>query len=742
LTKKIFILLLIILGALFCKAQVNLQNGLKLHLPFNGNALDASGNNNNATVNGAILTTDAFGNANSAYFFDGINDFLEISSSASLQCTDSISLCARVLVQGFYNGTCQSNCIIQKGNTDFINGAYTLRFGDAPYDNNCNLFNPNFQTFYGHLKSLGNFPAGTGAMQAGAPPYITTTQWVCVAYIWDGDTIRLYVDGLLRFKYEYNVHPNGTNTNNLFIGKRNDANYPFLFNGKMDDVRIYNRAINEAEINALCLNCNYLNNITNFITTADTTICKNANLPITTITSLPNNTTYNWTSLGTITNTTSATPTITANLAATYFVAITDSNGCQAKDSVKINIHALPIANAGADKSICLGTTTYAIINGTGGGTYSWQPLTGLNSSTLQAPTATPNNTTNYTLTVTNNNNCTSTDIVVVTVTNPPIINVSSNGFDTMCIGAQKQLFAAGATTYNWQPSASLDNNTNATVIAKPNATTIYTITAADNFGCSTTTTLQLQVMALPIIAITGNNQICKNNSTILSYNGADTYLWQPSNGLTPLGNGVIKASPIATTTYTLIGSDAWACSNSKTFAIQVDEIPQLQIQKSNDINCQNKQCTLMASGAKNYIWTPNNFLNTNDAPTVIATPISNITYTVTGVNGACETTDTIAINVTSKLPVQLFVPNAISPNDDDLNDCFKPKIIGKFDVYHLKIFNRWGQMVFESNAPEQCWYGEANGKVLSLIETYQYILTIDDGCTPIKKAGDITLVK
>jgi gliding motility-associated-like protein len=446
--------------------------------------------------------------------------------------------------------------------------------------------------------------------------------------------------------------------------------------------------------------------------------------------------------MGSIINNTTPTPTITATIAATYFVSITDSNGCIAKDSVRVNVHALPVANAGADKSICLGTTTNAIINGTGGGTYSWLPLTGLNSSTLQAPTATPLSTTNYTLTVTNNNNCTSTDIVTVSVTNPPTITVSNNGYDTMCIGTQKQLFAGGATNYSWQPSNSLNNNTNATVLAKPTNTTTYTITASDNFGCSTTTTLQLQVMPLPIITIVGDNQICTGNTTILTYGGADTYLWQPSNGLTPLGTEVIKASPNVTTTYTLIGADAWACSSSMAFKIEVDEVPQLQILKSNDINCQNKQCTITATGAQNYTWTPNNYLNTDAGPTVIAAPISNITYTLTATNGACQATDSISINVTSKLPVQLFVPNAFSPNDDDINICFKPKITGKFDTYNLKIFNRWGQLVFNTNSPEQCWYGEANGQVLSLIETYQYILVIEDGCTPIKKAGDITLIK
>jgi gliding motility-associated-like protein len=235
----------------FCIGQINLTSGLQLYLPFNGNALDASGNGNNAIINGPVLTTDQYGNANSAYQFDGINDFMEIANNASINLGTGLSLVAKVYPTGFYNGTCQGNAIFQKGNTDFLPGWYTLRYSDQPYDNSCFNYSPNFENFNMHVQVLGSFPFGTSVGSAGAPPYIQQNNWYCVVATWDNDSIRLYINGVLTCKY-FSPIPIGSNNDNLFIGKMNNPTFPYWLHGKLDELRIYNRAINQAEIDSLC----------------------------------------------------------------------------------------------------------------------------------------------------------------------------------------------------------------------------------------------------------------------------------------------------------------------------------------------------------------------------------------------------------------------------------------------------------------------------------------------------------
>ena len=90
--KKIFTIAIIALS-MNVFAQVP-TNGLVGYWPFNGNANDESGNNNNGTVSGATLTTDRFGNANKAYSFDGTNDYISVLDNNSLDLTNQLTLSA------------------------------------------------------------------------------------------------------------------------------------------------------------------------------------------------------------------------------------------------------------------------------------------------------------------------------------------------------------------------------------------------------------------------------------------------------------------------------------------------------------------------------------------------------------------------------------------------------------------------------------------------------------------------
>lgn len=77
-TKRILLLLPALVFTSLLFAQINLTQGLKMYFPFTGNATDASGNGNVATINGPTLTTDRFGTPNAAYHFDGIDDFISL----------------------------------------------------------------------------------------------------------------------------------------------------------------------------------------------------------------------------------------------------------------------------------------------------------------------------------------------------------------------------------------------------------------------------------------------------------------------------------------------------------------------------------------------------------------------------------------------------------------------------------------------------------------------------------------
>ena len=247
--KQALLLLLLLCNFNSLFAQVNLNQGLIAYYPFSGNANDASGNNNNPVFNNATLTADMFGNANSAYSFNGIDNCIRIPNSPSLNPTNQISICAWVRVGGFYQGKCHGNNVVMKGDADYLTGNYMIRFDDSYSSNsqNCFIASPdvNHETFF-----------GLQAAQLANSPYVQLGQWYSVVYICDGVTAQTYVNCQLVGSGPANgiTFSNGYD---LFLGRLNDSQYPYWFNGVMDEVRIYNRPLNQAEVNAYggCISC-------------------------------------------------------------------------------------------------------------------------------------------------------------------------------------------------------------------------------------------------------------------------------------------------------------------------------------------------------------------------------------------------------------------------------------------------------------------------------------------------------
>ncbi len=227
-----------------CFAQVNLNQGLQAYYPLNGNTNDISGNNNNPIYNNASLTVDRAGNANSAYHFNGIDNYIRIPNNPSLNFSNKISLAVWIKPTGFYYDICHANSILSKGTASYMPGNYALRFDDA-------LFTDGQGCSGDRLKdSVHQNFRGTATPLKAYAPFIKKDQWYSLVYTNDGTTARLYVD--CELKYAVNFKENFTNGGDLFIGKTDDDLFPFWLNGDVDDLRIYDRVLTEKEIFTLC----------------------------------------------------------------------------------------------------------------------------------------------------------------------------------------------------------------------------------------------------------------------------------------------------------------------------------------------------------------------------------------------------------------------------------------------------------------------------------------------------------
>lgn len=469
---------------------------------------------------------------------------------------------------------------------------------------------------------------------------------------------------------------------------------------------------------------------------SDINICQGGNASINaSITG--SNASFIWIPTIGLSNATVLNPTASPAATTTYSLITSNLAGCHDTDAITVFINALPNVSAGNNLSFC-DNTNGVQLNGSGIGTASWSPSTNLSNPNILNPLASPNSLTNYTLTVTNSNNCSATDVVQVNPAIAPIVSVSPN--ITICSGDSTTLIASGATNYFWSPTIHTIINNNQ-CIAFPTINTVYSVVGTTTNNCADTASVTVTILPVANLSISGDSLLCAGDTILLYANGATSYQWNPANLIiSQIASGIVT-SPLVSTIYTVSAVDNNNCKSSKTVNIIVDQIPNLQITKSNDLQCAQTSSLLQASGALTYVWSPSATLNSATISNPTAIPTATTTYSVLASGMACITIDSITVKVFNSIAEKTFVPNVFSPNGDGLNDYFTPISKSNFVNYSLKIYNRWGELVYFSNNANDCWDGQQkNGQIE--IGTYFYILNAKTECSSIDWKGDITLIK
>jgi hypothetical protein len=361
-----------------------LTNGLVGYWPFCGNANDLSGNGNNGTVNGATLTTDRFGSANSAYSFDGVDDRIGVSNNSSINNLSEVSLSYWINVSQLPNNNVDGGYA----------GCVTKWFGTG----NCNSNTDHFGSW---ITSNSTYKGGTrlyplGVNMTTSQSVISTGNWSFICFVHDSNSGgKLFINGSLVSTVPV-IGSLCSTTNDLYFGCDNGLGILNRFlNGKLDDIGIYNRALTPQEITQLYQQ---------------------------------GQATYLW-SNGATTPSITVSPTQTT----TYTCTVT-MNGSSTTQSQTITVNALPTVNAGQDQTVFAGTQV--TLSGSGANSYAWN--NGVTNNTPFAATTT----TTYTVTGTTNG-CAGTDQVLVTVLPAPNLTLNTN--DTICNGTSTTLTASVA---------------------------------------------------------------------------------------------------------------------------------------------------------------------------------------------------------------------------------------------------------------------------------------------------------
>jgi len=206
----------------------NIEDGLIAYYPFNGNADDESGNENNGVVHGAILTNDRFGNNFSAYQFDGDNDYINCGNDSSINISGSNSNIT--MSAWFYAEDVESRQnIISKGRDYTSNYGYHL-----------NLNNQKNRGLYRLSDGTNNIVQTT--------PVIKTNTWYNVVTTFNGVESKIYINGILQ-NINTEIGQIGISTTNLIIGCHSQSPPAwYTFKGVIDDVRIYNKVLSDSDI--------------------------------------------------------------------------------------------------------------------------------------------------------------------------------------------------------------------------------------------------------------------------------------------------------------------------------------------------------------------------------------------------------------------------------------------------------------------------------------------------------------
>lgn len=232
------------------------------------------------------------------------------------------------------------------------------------------------------------------------------------------------------------------------------------------------------------------------------------------------------------------------------------------------------------------------------------------------------------------------TDTVRVNMGSLPL-TTSPN--QTICFGDTATIYANSilpGVAYSWAPSASLTSPLTDTTNAMPTTTTTYTVSAT-NGGCTATATVSVNVNPLPVPTVTPiNPQICEGSSVVMTAGGGVNYLWTPASGLSSTTTATTTASPVSTTTYSIIVTDANGCTDSIVNTVNFFSNPTVTASSNDPGVCLTFSTDLQANGAVNYLWTPAGSLNANNIASPVATPVVNTTYQVIGtdINGCRDT--------------------------------------------------------------------------------------------------------
>jgi gliding motility-associated-like protein len=350
-----------------------------------------------------------------------------------------------------------------------------------------------------------------------------------------------------------------------------------------------------------------------------------------------------------------------------------------------------------------------------------------------------------YSVVVYDSSGCKNSDSLQITVKPSPAVTA---GLDSALCAGQSYQFNGSTSepNFNWRPVEGLSDTTILNPIVSVDSSTYYILSSLGTNGCRGWDTVNLSVKPSPVIDAGPDTALCNGETYVIpATSSTPNFQWTPTAGLDnpAILNPIFNGSQ--TSTYLLVATDeVTGCVRTDTLRIGVGANPTLDAGPDKDV-CDDEMYTITAvSNGKFFTWIPAAGLSDSTILNPVFNGVDSAEYILIAADDAgCKTIDGLKLRVIS---CYLKVPQAFTPNGDGNNDHFT--VFGSLEQYEIRIFNRWGEMVYNSRDVNELgdlsrgWDGTYKGKVQELGTFAYYIVGKDASGKSVEKKGNLTLIR
>jgi gliding motility-associated-like protein len=315
--------------------------------------------------------------------------------------------------------------------------------------------------------------------------------------------------------------------------------------------------------------------------------------------------------------------------------------------------------------------------------------------------------------------------ILTVRINSVPDATISSNS--PVCEGGAVTLALSGGEQYKWTGVNNFSSSAKSVTINNAQLANggKYYVTVTSVKGCVSKDSTEVIVSPVPVASVAFTRQtICKGESVFLSSSGGTAYKWFPSVGLSSSSIANPVATPAETIKYNVVVGNGSVCTDTAIVTVNVIATPIANAGPNHAIHeGQSVELNGNIIGSNyTYNWSPNIYIDSVHTLQPNVNPVSDTRYilNVTSNDGCGFSADTAFIRVYKNI----VIPNAFSPNGDGINDTWNITALNTYTDFDFAVFNRYGQLVYQSKSYNQPWNGTYNGKALPA-GTYYYVLNL-----------------